>query len=66
MRVTFIFWIIFIPLRAENKLKFPEKLCKNKDFCRIVMPSEKGKISEFNQYVMSDKIQYIIYVDVES
>ena len=54
--MIFIFWIIFILLRAENKLKFHEKLCKNKDFCRIVMPSEKNKISEFNQYMMPDKI----------
>ena len=26
--------------RMENKLKSHEKVCKNKDFCRIVMPSQ--------------------------
>ena len=31
--------------RAENKLKSHEKLCKNKYFCGIVMPSEKDFIS---------------------
>ena len=30
------------------------------------MPSEKEKILEFNQYMKSDKIPYIIYADIES
>ena len=30
------------------------------------MPSEKGNILEFYQYMKSDKMPYIIYVDVES
>ena len=38
----------FHSFRTENKLKSLEKVCKNKDFCGIVMPSEKDKILEFN------------------
>ena len=34
--------------RTENKLKSYEKVCKNKDFGGIVMPSEKDNILEFN------------------
>ena len=30
--------------RTENKLKSHEKVCTNKDFCGIVVPSEKGYI----------------------
>ena len=41
-------------------------MCKNKDFCGIVMPSEKDNILEFNQYMKSDKMPYIIYADIES
>ena len=52
--------------RTENKLKSHEKVCKNKDFCGIVMPSEKDNILEFNQYMKSDKMPYIIYADIES
>ena len=52
--------------RTENKLKSHEKVCKNKDFCRILMPSEKEKILEFNQYMKSDKMSYSIYADIES
>ena len=52
--------------RTENKLKFHEKVCKNNDFCSIVFPSEKDNILEFNHYMKSDKIPYIIYTDIES
>ena len=34
--------------KIENKLKSYEKVCENKDFCGIVMPSEKYNILEFN------------------
>ena len=30
------------------------------------MPSEKDNMLEFNQYVKSDKMPYIIYADIES
>ena len=30
------------------------------------MPSEKNNILEFNQYMKSDKMPYIIYSDIES
>ena len=52
--------------RTENKLKSHEKVCKNKDFCESVMSLEKEKILEFNQYMKSDKMQFIIYADIES
>ena len=52
--------------RTENKLKSHEKVCINKDFCGIAMLSEKDKISEFKQYMKSDKMPYIIYADIES
>ena len=30
------------------------------------MPSEKNNILVFNQYMKSDKLLYIIYIDIES
>ena len=30
--------------RTENKLKCNEKICINKDFCGIVMPSERNNV----------------------
>ena len=52
--------------RTEIKLKSRKKVCKNKDFCGVVMPSEKDNILEFNQCMKSDKMPYIIYADIES
>ena len=43
-----------------------KKVCKNKGFCGILMPSEKDNILKFNQYSKSDKMPYIIYADMES
>ena len=52
--------------KTENKLKSHEKVCKNKDFCGIVMPSEDDKLLEFNQYMKLGKMPYFIYGDTES
>ena len=38
----------------------------NKDFCGIVMSSQKGDVSKFNQYMNSNKMPCIIYADLES
>ena len=35
--------------RTENKFKSREKVCKSKDFCGIVMLSQKDIIVQFNQ-----------------
>ena len=55
----------FHSFRTENKFKSHEKVCKNKDFRRIVMPSEKDNILQFNHCMKSDKMPYIIYADIE-
>ena len=52
--------------RTKNKLKSHEKVCKNRNFFVIEMPLEKDKILEFNQYMKSDKMPYIIYAGIES
>ena len=52
--------------RTENKFKSHKKVCRNKDFCSVVMSSEDTKILEFNHYLKSNKILYIIYTDLES
>ena len=47
-----------------DKLKSNEKVCKNKDFCGIAVPSEKNNIIEFNHYMKSDQMPYISYADM--
>ena len=56
----------FQSFRTENKLKSNEKVCKNKDFCGIVMPSKKDNALVFNRYMKSDKMPYISFADIES
>ena len=51
--------------RTKHKLKSHENVYKNKDFCRVVILSEKDNILVFNQYMKSDKIPYTIYADIE-
>ena len=50
--------------RTKNKLE-SHKVCENKDFCNVIMPSEGTKILEFNQYQKSDEVPFIIYADLQ-
>ena len=51
--------------RTKNKLESHKKVCGNKDFCNIIMPTEDTKIFEFNQYQKSDEAPFIIYADLQ-
>ena len=42
-----------------------QKICENKDFCNVIMPSEDTKIIEFNQYQKCNKAPLVIYADLE-
>ena len=35
--------------KTRNKVESHEKICNNKDFCGVVIPSEDTDILEFNQ-----------------
>ena len=48
-----------------NKLNSMKKHVKGKIFGGIVIPLEKGNILEFNQYMKSDNMSYIIYADTK-
>ena len=63
--VIFLVWIVFILLQQKTKVTLIKKVCGNKDFCNIVMPSKDTIIVEFNQYEKSDKASLIIYTYLE-
>ena len=50
---------------TKSKLESHKNVCKIKDFCNVVMPSEDTKILEFNHYQKFDKAPFIIYADFE-
>ena len=52
-------------LWKNKKLESHKKVCENKDFCNVVIPSEDTKILEFNQYQKSDKPRFITDADLE-
>ena len=44
-----------------------KKSAKRKiDFCGFVLPTQKNNILEFDQYMKSDEIPYIVCADIES
>ena len=51
--------------RTKNKLESHKKVCTNKHFCNITIPSGDTKILEFNQYQKSDKAPFIVYTDLK-
>ena len=50
---------------TKNERESHKKVCENKDFCIVVIPSEDTKILKFSQYQKFDKVPFIIYADLE-
>ena len=49
----------------SKKLESHKNLCENKDFCKVIMPSEDTKILEFIQYQKYYKAPFIVYANLE-
>ena len=62
-RITFFAWIALILLEQKLNLNLKEKYVRR---LGIVMLSGKDNILEFNQYMRTDKMPYIVYVVIES
>ena len=45
---------------ATEKKESQKRVCENKDFCNVIMPSEDTKILELNQYQRSDRAPSVI------
>ena len=50
--------------RTKYKFDSHKKVCENKDFYNVIMPSDK-KIFEFNQFQKSDKVPFVTCADLE-
>ena len=51
--------------KTKDKLKSHIRVCENKDFSNVVIPSEDTKIFEFNQYQKSHKTPLLIYANIK-
>ena len=47
--------------RTKNKLESHQKVCENKDFSNVIMPSEEIKILQLNQYQKLDKAHNLLF-----
>ena len=56
--------ISFHSYRTPNKLRKPEKVCNNHDYCRIDMSKEHEKI-KYSPREKSLKVLFIVYADLE-
>ena len=50
---------------TKRKLKKHERVCKDHDFCDIIIPDEDNKILKCNPGEQSLKVPFIIYADLE-
>ena len=51
--------------RTKTKLESRRKVCKNKDFCNVIVSSQSTKRLEFNLYQKPVKAAFIIYAGLE-
>ena len=51
--------------RIVHERKSHKKVQKGKDFCAMVMPCQKNDMVQFDQYMKSDNVPYIIYADLK-
>ena len=64
--LTFMVWIVFVPLEQKTSLNCTKKVYENINFCNVTMPSEDTKLLEFNKNQESDKALFGIYDVLES
>ena len=64
-----MWWFLLSELSSfylkKKKLESHKRVCENKDFCIVIMPSQDTKILAFNQYQKHDKAPFIVYADIE-
>ena len=55
----------FHSYRTKNKLEAHEKICENRDYCHIEMPTNDNNMIKYNQGEKSIKSPFIVYADLE-
>ena len=55
----------FHSYRTKNKLEAHKKICENRDYCRIEMPTKDNNVIKNNHRENSIKLQFVVYADLE-
>ena len=61
----FYFLNCFHSYRTKNKLEAHEKICENRDYCDVEMPTNDNNTIKYNQGEKSIKLPFIVYADLE-
>ena len=55
----------FHSYRTKNKLEAHEKICENRDYCHVEMPTNDNNMIKYNQEEKSIKLPFVVYADLE-
>ena len=55
----------FHSYRTKNKLEAHKKICENRDYCRVEMPTEDNNTIKYNHGEKSIKLPFVVYADLE-
>ena len=55
----------FHSFRAKDKLEAHKKLCQNRDYCRVEMPTTDNNVIKYNQGEKSIKLPFVVYANLE-
>ena len=55
----------FHSYRTKNKLDAHKKICENRDYCHVEMPTNDNNTIEYNQGEKSIKLPFVVYADLE-
>ena len=51
--------------RTKNKLETHEKICENRDYCHVEMPTNDNNTIKYNQGEKFIKLPFVVYADLE-
>ena len=55
----------FHSYRTKNKLEAHKKICENRDYCHVEMPTKDNNTIKYNQGEKSIKLPFVVYADLE-
>ena len=55
----------FHSYRTKNKLEAHKKICENRDYCRVEMPTKDNNVIKYNHGEKSIKLPFVVYADLE-
>ena len=55
----------FHSYRTKNKLEAHKKICENRDYCRVEMPTKDNNTIKYNHGEKSIKLPFVVYADLE-